>query len=148
MDLSGLNSSGFRATGFLPADLKRYSIFGDSILAPCSGEIIQAVDGLPDLRPPEMDRTHMAGNHILMKCRDAWILLGHMKRGTVRVAKGDAVSSGALVGQVGNSGNTAEPHLHIHAQTPGTDAAPLGGEPLQMRFDGRFPHRNDRIVAR
>jgi murein DD-endopeptidase MepM/ murein hydrolase activator NlpD len=90
----------------------------------------------------------MAGNHVLMKCRDAWVLLGHMQRGTVRVAKGAAVSSGALVGQVGNSGNTFEPHLHIHAQTPGTDAAPLGGEPLHIRFDGRFPHRNDRIVVK
>jgi hypothetical protein len=46
---------------------------------------------------------------------------------------------------VGNSGNTGEPHLHVHAQRPGSASAPLGGAPLQILFDGRFPVRGDRI---
>ena len=45
----------------------------------------------------------------------------------------------------GNSGNTGEPHLHIHAQGQGSTAAPLGGEPIHIKFNGRFPVRGDRI---
>jgi murein DD-endopeptidase MepM/ murein hydrolase activator NlpD len=47
------------------------------------------------------------------------------------------VKEGQRIGRVGNSGNTSEPHLHIHAERDGA------GVPL--RFDGRFPVRNDLV---
>ena len=53
--------------------------------------------------------------------------------------------SGDLIAEVGNSGNSGEPHLHIHAQRPGPPAAPLGGEPLPITLGGRSPVRGDRI---
>ncbi len=46
---------------------------------------------------------------------------------------------------VGNSGNTGEPHLHIHAQGIGPVGAPLGGDPRPVNFNGRFAVRGDRI---
>jgi hypothetical protein len=53
------------------------------------------------------------------------------------------------LGLVGNSGNTNEPHLHIHVQRP---AAPgrelLSGDPLPIRLSGRFLVRNDRVSSR
>ena len=48
-----------------------------------------------------------------------------------------------MIGQVGNSGNTSEPHLHIHAQRPAENDAFLSGEPLPIRLNGRFLVRND-----
>jgi murein DD-endopeptidase MepM/ murein hydrolase activator NlpD len=39
-----------------------------------------------------------------------------MQRGSVRVQKGDVLKPGDPIGLVGNSGNTSEPHLHIHVQ--------------------------------
>lgn len=51
------------------------------------------------------------------------------------------------MGLVGNSGNTGEPHLHIHAQRPGSAIAPLSGEPVPVRFGGRYLVRNDRVRA-
>ena len=42
-----------------------------------------------------------------------FILLAHMLRQSVRVRVGDAVSAGDYLGDVGNSGNTIGPHLHI-----------------------------------
>jgi hypothetical protein len=39
---------------------------------------------------------------------------------------GQSVRAGDLLGEVGNSGNTTEPHLHIHAERDG-----LG---LDLRF--------------
>jgi hypothetical protein len=148
VDVTKLNTFGFRARGLLPAEPRDYKIFGDSVIAPCAGEVIQAVDGLRDLSPPRSDREHMAGNHVLMRCGERWILIGHLQRGTVAVANGQPLQVGDFLGAVGNSGNTNEPHLHIHAQTPGTSSMPLGGEPLHLRFEGTFPRRNDRIVAK
>lgn len=103
------------------------------------------MDGLPDLQVPKVDREHLAGNHVLLRCANADVLRGHLRPGGVQVRVGDAVATGAWLGVLGNSGNTGEPHLHVHAQRPGPAGAPLGGDPLPVLFDGHFPVRGDRI---
>jgi murein DD-endopeptidase MepM/ murein hydrolase activator NlpD len=105
------------------------------------------LDGLPDMAVPQMDREHMAGNHVLLRCADADVLLGHLKPGSLRVTEGSQVLIGSVIAEVGNSGNTGEPHLHIHAQLPGTASAPFSGDPLPVRINGRFLVRNDRVSA-
>jgi murein DD-endopeptidase MepM/ murein hydrolase activator NlpD len=55
------------------------------------------------------------------------------------------VNVGEGVYAVGNTGNTGEPHLHIHAQRLGRPGTPMGGDPLPMRFDGRFLVRSEHI---
>lgn len=60
---------------------------------------------------------------------------------------GATVALGDWLGLVGNSDNSAELHLHVHAQRPGPAGAPLGGDPLPIPFDGRFPVRGDRIES-
>ena len=107
-----------------------------------------AIDGVLDMQVPLMDREHMAGNYVLLRCTDADVLLGHLKPGSVVVAAGNTVALGDRLGNVGNRGSTGEPHLHIHAQGRGTVSEPLSGNPLPMRFDGRLLVRNDRVVAR
>ena len=145
VDLVALDRWGLRARGFQPTDPRAYVIYGARILAPCTGRVIIAVDGLPDMQVPEVDREHLAGNHVLLRCIDADILLGHLQRGSVRVRAGAEVAVGDWLGLVGNSGNTGEPHLHIHAQGIGPVGAPLGGDPRPVKFNGRFVVRGDRI---
>jgi hypothetical protein len=145
VDLVELDGLGLRAKGLQPSDPRAYRIYGARVLAPCAGRVVLAVDGLPDMRVPEMDREHMAGNHILLRCADADVLIGHLSPGSVQVRVGDAVATGVWLGAVGNSGNTGEPHLHVHAQLPGPAGAPIGGDPLPVVFDGHFPVRGDRI---
>ena len=145
VDLVQLDGAGLRARGLQPADPRAYRIYGARVLAPCAGRIVLAVDGLPDMPVPEMDRAHMAGNHVLLRCTEADVLIGHLSPGSVQVRAGDAVATGVWLGAVGNSGNTGEPHLHVHAQRPGPANAPIGGDPLPIMFDGRFPVRGDRI---
>ena len=67
--------------------------------------------------------------------------------GSVRVRAGANVGVGDWLGSVGNSGNTGEPHLHVHAQRQGPVEAALGGDPRPIQFNGRFPVRGDRIEA-
>lgn len=144
VDLVALDRWGRRAKGLAPADPAAYVIFGRPILAPCAGEVLEAVDGLADLPPPQVDREHMAGNHVILDCGGVWVVLGHMRQGSVAVRAGDPVGVGEVLGQVGNTGNTGEPHLHIHAQTPGPTAMPLGGDPLPILLDDRYLARNAR----
>jgi hypothetical protein len=147
VDLVQLNEWGFRATGFRPSDPAAYEIFGEPVYAPCAGRVVQAEDGLRDLHPPQKDSENLGGNYVILECGDVWVLLGHLQQGTVLVAEAEMVETGQEVGRVGNSGNTDEPHLHIHAQRPGTSAAPLGGDPLPFRLNGRHLARNDRMAA-
>lgn len=145
VDLVELGSTGFRAGGVAPADPSRYAIFGDTVYAPCAGEVVRAVDGLKDLSPPQVDREHMEGNHAILRCGEVWVLLGHLKFGSVRVATGQLVQARQAIGEVGNTGNSDEPHLHVHAQRAGTSETPLSSEPLQVRFSGRYLSRNSLV---
>lgn len=147
VDLVALDRWGLRADGLLPADPRRYEIFGRPILAPCEGGVIAAVDGLPDLPVPQMDRNNLAGNHIILRCVEADILLGHFRKGSVRVRVGERLEVGDAIAEVGNSGNTSEPHLHINAQEPGAANAPFSGSPIPIRIDGRYLVRNDRFIV-
>jgi hypothetical protein len=146
VDIVALGRWGARASAPLPDDPAAYAIFGLPVLAPCAGTVVLASDSLADLAPPAVDREHMAGNHVVLSCGDAWIVLAHLRRGSVCVRAGDSVRVGAPLGEVGNTGNSTEPHLHIHAQRPGSGAAPLGGAPLPVRFEGHYLARNAVVV--
>ena len=150
VDLVKLDAWGLRANGLQPSEPSAYNIYDVPVYAPCAGIVVIAIDGLHDMPVPQMDPAHMAGNHVLLRCNDADadVLLGHLKPGSVRVAVGNQVSVGDQIANVGNTGNTGEPHLHFHAQERGTLSEPLSGNPLPMRFDGRFLVRNDRVQTR
>lgn len=135
-DITAINDVGFRASGILPYELDRYAIFGKPVVSPCDGHIVKAHDGLPDMRPPMMDSDNAAGNHVIVRCGDVNIELAHLRQGSVVVAEGQRIATGAPIGKVGNSGNTTEPHLHVHAVHSDTK----GGVP--MAFGGRVPVRN------
>ncbi|WP_442613887.1 peptidoglycan DD-metalloendopeptidase family protein [Parasphingopyxis sp.] len=145
VDIIGIDDWGFRAPGIGPRDPRRYSIYGARILAPCSGRVVGVSDGSPDMPVPEMDRSDMTGNHVRIACDGGIVVLAHMAPGSVRPAPGDDIESGAWIGNVGNSGNTNEPHLHIHVQRGSPDDMPIAGEPLWFTVGGRLLTRNDRL---
>jgi hypothetical protein len=147
VDLVRINGAGLRVWGLLPADPSVYFIWGDPVLAPCQGRILIAQDGAEDMPPPQTDRAHMVGNHVIVECGPLWVVLGHLQRGSVAVRADEQVESGHVLGRVGNSGNTGEPHLHVHVQRPGTPTAPLSGAPVPVRLDGRYLVRNARVRA-
>ena len=146
VDIVKLGTAGLRTHGILPRDPAAYEIFGDPVHAPCTGTVVAGVDGVVDQPVPDMNRAAMAGNHVILDCNGIWLVLAHLRRGSVRASSGDTIESGTVIGEVGNSGNSSEPHLHIHAQKPGTAYEPLGGDPLSLRFDGRYLARNHRIT--
>jgi hypothetical protein len=144
LDVVELYPSGNRARGLYPTALDRFAIFGTPVYAPCAGRVGAVENTLPDLVPPARDTTNKAGNYVLLRCGpEAYILLAHLREGSVPVDSGDSVSAGARLGAIGNSGNSWEPHLHLHAQRGPGGTTILDADPRPMTFDGRFPTRND-----
>lgn len=140
LDIGKLNWLGTRAWGLYPRQLDRYAVFGETVVSPCSGRLLDTIDRFPDLIPPNVDREHLAGNNIVIECKGIEILLAHLKQGSVRVRVGESIREGQPVAQVGNSGNTSEPHLHIHATRDGRG--------IPMLFGGRFLVRNSLVFSR
>ena len=155
LDIVGLNAFGFGARSLGSAQLSDYVIYGAELSSPCAGEVLVARDGLDDLPvglPSEAGLKAPLGNTVLLYCptNDITVVLAHMKPHSLRVAAGNRVAVGAELGAVGNSGNTSEPHLHIHA-VKGRVTDPLlaitGAEPVRLRIDGRLMARNDRLAG-
>lgn len=117
IDFVALNSWGFRASAFLPDDLSQYEVYNTPLTAPCSGEVLYVEDNRVDRIPPDRDTDKILGNHVIIFCRSPEVTIGlaHLKQASVEVKQGDSVEAGQHVGRVGNSGNTTEPHLHVHA---------------------------------
>ena len=144
-DLVELNWLGARASGLAPTDPAAYRIFGAELHAPCAGEVLRAVGDREDVDPPTPDDGPPAGNHVLLQCGDVQVLLAHLQQGSLEVDEGDTVEVGDPLGLVGNSGNTTEPHLHIHAQRPPEDGPWMSGDPLAITFDGEFTPKGTTI---
>ncbi|MBI1820090.1 MAG: M23 family metallopeptidase [Nitrospirae bacterium] len=108
------------------------------VFAPCDGVVVQAQDGWQDrkslnffkeffsaylrsflFRPKsengKIDFRPNAGNHVVIQSPKGFaVLMAHLKMGSIAVSLGQHVRIGAKIGEVGNSGNTTAPHLHIN----------------------------------
>ena len=98
--------------------------------------VVEAVDGVHDNRPQvETNPEDVAGNHVILDLGNGeYAVLGHFQNGSVRVAAGDHVEPGQVLGLTGNSGNSSEPHIHFHLQD-GATVAPGGWTGIPARFD-------------
>lgn len=147
LDVLQTNNWGTRASGLLPQELTAYHIFGAELLAPCTGEVLATESSFEDLTPPNMDPENAAGNYVSLFCQDATLLIAHIQKGSLLVKAGDQVTVGQPIGKVGNTGNTSEPHLHLHAvkgKVTTLEGLLFEAEGIPMTFEGRFLIRNDR----
>ncbi|MHA6261037.1 M23 family metallopeptidase [Sporosarcina sp. CAU 1771] len=136
LDILKLNDLGIRANGLYPKELEKYQIYEDDLFSPCNAKVLESENELPDFAPPEADSENATGNYVALSCEntDAILYLAHMQKGSVTVNPNDVVQEGERLGKVGNSGNTSEPHLHIHAEKDGVG--------IPIRFNGKFLVRN------
>lgn len=146
LDVAGLNAYGARASGLFPEALDRYVIYRRDVLSPCDGAVTSVRGDLADNIPPQTMRGEPAGNHVVIDCGTAHVLLAHFAQGEVDVTVGQMLQAGHLLGKAGNSGNSTEPHLHIHAFR-GSNGDYRKGTGVPMLFDGRFLVRNS-VIAR
>lgn len=123
-----------------------YYCYGQTLVAPASGLVISATDGIADNVPGKMNRDQICGNYVVLDLgNDEFLFLAHLQNGSVKVKPGDRVTQGQPLGLCGNSGNSSEPHLHIHLQTkPSLEEGK--GLPLQFQHyeaDGKTVDRGE-----
>jgi murein DD-endopeptidase MepM/ murein hydrolase activator NlpD len=94
-----------------------YYAFGKELFAPCDGEVVLVVDGVKDNVPGELNPVYIPGNTVIIKtANNEYLFFAHFKQHSIKVAQGQKVKQGQLLGLCGNSGNSSEPHLHFHIQ--------------------------------
>src|SRR5689334_9969714 len=106
---------------------------GVAVVAAAPGVVRGVRDGMPDtgLRDgADAIAGRECGNGVVIMHEDGWeTQYCHMRRGSVAVSKGDRVERGQALGQVGLSGNTEFPHLHLTVRHSGKAVDPfLGNE--------------------
>jgi len=100
--------------------------YDEPVYAPADGQVVKVVDDLPCGPIGNRDRVNPAGNHVVIDIgNDRQVLLAHFMAGSVAVEEGEYVTSGALIGRVGNSGNSEAPHLHVHVQSASETMIPF-----------------------
>ncbi|MEK3788828.1 M23 family metallopeptidase [Paenibacillus sp. FSL K6-1230] len=121
--------------------LAAYPIYENSVYSPVGGVVVEVVDGVDDNAPNELGDT--TSNMIVIQDGEYYIVLLHLKKGSVLVEKNDTVQAGQVLAQVGNSGYSTEPHLHIHAVKDISNGDYLNGTSIPITFQGRYLKRND-----
>lgn len=130
----------------------RFSCFGEPVHAVASGVVVAVADRQRDQRArnswPALLWFSTVEN-ILRSVGGVWAIIGnrviirhddgggftayaHLKRGSVTVRVGERVEAGQMIAEVGNTGNTTQPHLHIQLMDrPGFEEA--AGIPMMWR---------------
>ena len=97
-----------------------YHAYGVPILAVADGKIVSLKDGLPENVPQAkqmavtMNLVNIAGNHLVEAIGGGqYVGYAHLIPGSIAVKLGEQVHRGQVLGRLGNSGNSTEPHLHI-----------------------------------
>jgi hypothetical protein len=108
--------------------------YDEPVYAPADGQILEVVDDLPCGSIGNRDTVNPGGNHVVIDIgNDRQVLLAHLVAGSVAVEEGEYVTSGALIGRVGNSGNSEAPHLHVHVQSAWETTVPFRFRSMQRK---------------
>lgn len=116
-----------------------YYAYGNDALAVADGIVTEVKDGIPENVPGLNSRAvpitleTVGGNHVIVDIGGGhYAFYAHLQPGSIKVHTGERVKRGQLLGLVGNSGNSTEPHLHFHVSDA---SSPLGSEGLPYAFE-------------
>lgn len=125
VDLVQIDARGATSDPAGSSNREDYYAWGEDVLAAGAGTVVAVVADRPDLPIGAADPERPAGNHVVIQHGPSLFgVYAHLMQGSPTVAVGSTVTAGQRIGAVGNSGNTSEPHLHLH---------------FADRWDGRDP---------
>ncbi|NJQ03569.1 M23 family metallopeptidase [Streptomyces zingiberis] len=130
-----------------------FPAFGAPVLAVAEAEVLRVRDGrrdhgsrnswpaLPVFFAEAMVRDvagpgRLLGNHVILDLgQGVYALYAHLRRGSAAVREGQRVAPGQVLAEVGNTGNSTEPHLHFQLMDR-PDPAVARGIPFHWRGVG------------
>jgi hypothetical protein len=129
---------------------ERFVGFGAPVLAPATGLVVESHDGEADgggrrspvaLVPYALGQAGrirrgidaVTGNRVVIAVAEGgpFVVLVHLRRGSLRVGVGDRVHAGQQIAECGGSGNSTEPHLHLQA-VDSVDWGSASGIPIEV----------------
>ena len=147
--IDGRDADGDRAV------LASHACFGAVLHAPAEGRVVRVVNDRQDMAVGETDREQIVGNHVVLDIgAGRFVLLAHLKQGSVLVAGGDRVAPGQALAACGNSGNSSQPHLHLQVQSDadfqasGLQTFPIVFRDILRRRAGRSERLQEADVRR
>lgn len=148
VDFIKIRSGGFRTKSWQfapqPSEISQYLIYDEPVFAPCDGMVQAMKNDHPDHPAGNKFRDTSGVNFVTLRCNEVDVILAHLKPGSIEVSLGQNLKTGDLIGKIGNSGNTEEPHLHIQAQTVlSPESEETYPRPVVMTFDGRYLSRGE-----
>ncbi len=107
-----------------PLRNENYFCHGVEALAAADATVVGTKDGIPENVPGEESRAvvitpeTVGGNWVALDLGDGrYAMYAHLIPGSIKVRPGQKVKQGEVLGRVGNTGNSTEPHLHFHVAT-------------------------------
>ncbi|MCP9272375.1 M23 family metallopeptidase [Mycolicibacterium arenosum] len=99
-----------------------YPYFGADIHAVGDGPVVGVMEGLPEqvagTSPTGLPLEQYGGNHIVQDLGNGnYAFYAHLKTDSVKVKVGDQLTTGQVIANLGNTGNTDAPHLHFHVMS-------------------------------
>lgn len=107
--------------------------WGEKVYSPVGGEVIKVIDGIEERNPVNVYRdirntikvtkgyekgileySSITGNCVIIKSENGiYALMAHLKKGSIVIKEGHYIQSKELIGELGHSGNSTMPHLHM-----------------------------------
>lgn len=113
LDLSKVDAEGRTHRGRGRA-LEEHFSYGAPFYAAAAGVVVEVRDGFPDNEIGQIgDRAEKHNGISIDHGNGEFTWYIHARNGSIQVKQGDRVEQGQLLGEVGNSGGSALPHLHF-----------------------------------
>lgn len=126
---------------FLPLANSEYAIFGDFVYSPINGKVLKVENTIPDNQPFSGNYPYNTGNTIVIRQNDLYLLIGHLQQGTIKVHPGQEVTVNQLIAQIGNSGMSERPHIHMQLMSSKSENY-WRGLGICMQFRGKTLYKN------
>jgi murein DD-endopeptidase len=142
IDYVRVDTAGRTVTGDRTRNENFYAENAEAI-AVADGIVVATKDSIPENVPGPTSRAvaitleTVGGNFVILDIGGGrYAFYAHLRPGSLRVRTGDRVRRGQVLGLVGNSGNSTEPHLHFHladGDSPlGTEGIPYVHESFEL----------------
>jgi murein DD-endopeptidase MepM/ murein hydrolase activator NlpD len=118
---------------FQGLDLSDFYGWGEKVYAPVEGEVVKITDDIEERNPVNvfkdvgnaikvtkkfesgtLNSNELTGNCVIIKYGEKkYCLLAHLKKDSIQVKEGQKVDCNDIIGELGHSGNSTMPHLHM-----------------------------------